>query len=234
MKCATMKLLLPALLLVLVSAGGVNAAETALLKAKIVDVAGKPVSGVKLFMYKTLNVRMPADFISPPSDNGGRVQAALPAGTYWAVARLKKDDTFGPLMPGDRHSGEPLEIEVSVGKELLVDFVVADIQEISQKKRSSTTDVIKVNGRVLNKDGLPVANVYVFAHRTKEVLSLPDFISAWTDENGTYSLYLPAGAKYFLGSATQFPPVAKLSVVRELEAERGKLDIAMDLELTVK
>ena len=209
------------------------AAGTVPFSARISDIAGRPVAGAKLFMYATSNVRMPADFISPPSDSGGVIRGALPAGTYWAVARIKKDDTFGPLMPGDRHSGEPIEVEIAADREASLDFAVADIQEVSQKKRSAATEVIKVSGRVL-RQGAPVAGVYVFAHRTGNVLSLPEFISAWTDENGGYSIYLPVGAKFFLGASGEFPPVARLVPVRELTLDKGKLDIALDIELAVK
>lgn len=222
------------LLLLLNIVSDAAAVGTTPFSARISDVAGRPVAGAKLFVYATTNVRMPADFISPPSDSAGVIRGALPAGTYWAVARFKKDNTFGPLMPGDRHSGEPIEVEIAVDREASLDFVVADIQEISQKKRSASTEVVRVRGRVLQRDGTPVAGVYVFAHRTRDVLLLPEFISAWTDENGGYVIYLPAGARFFLGSARQFPPVGRLTPVRELTTVKGKLDIAMDLELAVK
>lgn len=222
------------LLVLLASVLDAAAVATTPFTARITDVAGRPVSGAKLFLYSTSNVRMPADFISPPADSGGVIRGALPAGTYWAVARFKKDDSFGPLMPGDRHSGEPTEVEIAIDREASLDFVVADIQEISQKKRSSTNEVAKVRGRVVNRDGTPAVGVYVFAHRSRDVLSLPEFMSAWTDENGAYALYLPVGAKFFLGTSRQFPPVGRLTTVREVVTVKGKLDIAMDLELAVK
>lgn len=226
-----------AVLLLLLLSGAVPVAGAAVatpFTARITSLAGKPVPGAKLFLYSSNNVRMPADFISPPADSSGVTSGALPAGTYWAVARFKKDETFGPLMPGDRHSGDPVEVEIAVDRAASFDFVVADIQEVSQKKRSAATEIVRVSGRVLNREGGAVAGVYVFAHRNREVLSLPEFISAWTDERGGYSLYLPAGAKFFLGSARQFPPVGRLTPVRELVVDKGKLDVAMDLELAVK
>ena len=118
--------------------------------------------GAKLFLYDSSNVRRPADFITSLSDRTGRVQIALPPGNYWIVARFKSDGKYGPLMPGDKHSGEPLEVDMKSGGSE-VDFVVADIRELGQKKRAGATDALRLKGRVVDANGVPVAKVFVFA-----------------------------------------------------------------------
>lgn len=206
-------------------------AESAALKADIKDINGKPVAGVKLFLYESTNVRKPADFISVQSDQRGRTVITAPKGRYWAVARLKKDALYGPLMPGDKHSGEPVEIDLSENTE--IEFIVADILEVGQKKRTNNSDTVKVRGRILDKDGKPVVNAYAFAHATKEIEYIPEYLSTWTDENGNYTLYLPAGGRFFMGSALKFPPPPTPALLMEFVPDATKSDIVTDIQLIV-
>lgn len=208
-------------------------AENAVIKAKIRDINGKPVAGVKLFLYESTNVRKPADFISVQSDELGITSISAPKAKYWAVARLKKDSLYGPLMPGDKHSGEPFEIDFSGTTDTEIEFVVADILEVGQKKRTGNSDTVKLRGRVLDKDGNPVAKAYAFAHSTKEIEFIPEYLSAWTDDNGSYTLYLPSGNSFFVGSTRQFPPPTAPARLKEFTPETMKLDIATDLQLIV-
>lgn len=206
-------------------------AESATLKAGIRDINGKPVAGVKLFLYESTNVRKPADFISVQSDERGLTVITAPRGRYWAVARLKKDSLYGPLMPGDKHSGEPVEIDLSDNTE--TEFIVADILEIGQKKRTNTPDTIRVRGRIFDKEGNPVANAYVYAHGTKEIEYIPEYLSTWTDDKGDYMLYLPSGGTFFVGSALKFPPPPTPALLRELATDSSKSDIVTDIQLIV-
>jgi len=203
--------------------------EAALIRARIHDITGKPVQGVKIFLYESSNVRKPADFISEGSDAAGKAVVTVPKGIYRAVARLKKGALYGPLMPGDKHSGEPVEIDCSEDGETETDFVVADIREIGQKKRTSNAETIRLSGRILDQEGNPVAQAYAFAHSGKEIEYVPEYLSTWTDQNGNYTLYLPATGSFFVGSARQFPPAPKPSELKEFRPEAGKLDIATDL-----
>jgi len=206
-------------------------AESAALKASIRALNGKPVEGVKLFLYESTNVRKPADFISVQSDESGRTMINAPKGRYWAVARLKKDALYGPLMPGDKHSGEPVEIDLSDNTE--IEFIVADILEVGQKKRTNNLDTVRVRGRILDKDGKPVANAYAYAHGTKEIEYIPEYLSTWTDENGNYTLYLPSGGSFYVGSALKFPPPPAPALFRGLSADTSKSDIVTDIQLIV-
>lgn len=203
--------------------------EAALIRARISDITGKPVQGVKIFLYESSNVRKPADFISEASDAAGKAAVTVPKGMYRAVARLKKGALYGPLMPGDKHSGEPVSIDCSEDGETEADFVVADIREIGQKKRTSNAETIRLSGRILDQEGNPVAQAYAFAHSGKEIEFVPEYLSAWTDHNGNYALYLPATGVFFVGSARQFPPAQKPAGLKEFRPETGKLDVATDL-----
>jgi hypothetical protein len=211
----------------------VSGTQAAGIKAKIVDINGKPAEGVKIFLYDSNNVRKPADFISNPSDKNGQVVLKVPAGKYWAVARIKKDVSYGPLMPGDKHSGEPVELECSENMDTELGFEVADILDVGQKKRTNTADFIRLWGRVVDSEGKPLADVYVFAHSSEDIEFVPEYISAWTDESGNYIVYLPSKGSYFVGSSRQFPPKTKPLGLRLVEAETVKLDVATDIQLIV-
>jgi hypothetical protein len=205
-----------------------SAAENATLTGRIQDVVGRPVEGAEVFIYSTsAQVRRTADFISSPSDTEGRYAIFLPAGTYWCIARWRKDGArFGPLMPGDKHSGEPMEIEVSRGASL-ADFTVADLKEAAGLiKKKTREDYIKITGRILDRDGKPAQGVYAIASTTRSVSEIPDYLSPWTDDTGSYTLYLPRG-KYYFGASARFPPGSRTAFAREmlLEGDKDDLDI---------
>jgi hypothetical protein len=229
---ACVQLLLVVVVCTLTCAFQAFALETHLLKAKASDIEGRPMEGAKLFLYDSPNVRRPAEFISSLSDRAGQVQIDLPPGKYWVVARFKSDGKYGPLMPGDKHSGEPLEVDLTAGG-VDADFVVADIRELGQKKRASATDALRLKGRVVDTQGAPVAQAFVFANRSKEFSELPDFISAWTGDDGQYEVYLPPGATYYVGVSRQFPLKNQEGFAKPVVVESGKIDIAIDINLTV-
>jgi hypothetical protein len=227
------QMLLVATVCTLTGAFSSFAAETHLLKSKISNIEGQPIEGAKLFIYDSSNVRMPAQFISSLSDRTGQVHIALPPGKYWVVARFKSDGKYGPLMPGDKHSGEPLEVDVIVSG-VEADFAVADIRELGQKKRTGATDAVCLKGRVLNSQGAAVAQAFVFANKMKEFSELPDFISAWTGEDGRYELYLSPGFTYYVGTSQHFPLKSQDIFAKTVLVESGKIDIAIDINLTVQ
>lgn len=230
---ACVRIVLVAVVSTLFCAFPAVAIEPRLLKGKVSDIEGRPMEGAKLFLYDSPNVRSPAQFISSLSDSAGQLQVVLPPGKYWVVARFKSDGKYGPLMPGDKHSGEPLEVDMTVsGAE--ADFVVADIRELGQKKRANATEALRLKGRVIDTQGAPVAQAVVFANRSKEFSDLPDFISAWTGDDGGYEVYLPPGVTYYVGVSRQFPVKYREESLKQLAVERGKIDIAIEINLTVE
>ncbi len=171
----------------------------------ITDPSGAPISGGEVYVYTSSNTRRPADFISSKTDNSGRYRLAIPPGKYWMVARVRRGERYGPLMPGDKHSGAPERIHITTGKELTRDFNVADLREAAGKMRKTPEDYVTIKGRILSAQGKPLAQRYVVAQKKKKPSGLPDFISGWTDADGRYTLYLPKG-RYRLAAASMFPP----------------------------
>jgi len=205
------------------------ALEYALLRGRVTDVEGNAVKGAELFIYKTSDTRRPADFISAGTDNSGQYTMTVPAGKWWAVARMRTGEKYGPLATGDKHSGEPLEMELEAGGEFEKDFKIADIREAARLVRKTREDYYRVTGRILDHKGAPVAHVYAIAARSKDMPEIPSFVSAWTDEKGEYALYLPPG-EYYLGHAGEFPPPSVYHFTGEIiiEGENINYDITID------
>jgi hypothetical protein len=177
-----------------------------MLSGRVVDVGRNPVAGASIFVYNTGNIRRPADYISPPTDSAGAFRISLPPGRYWAVARVRKgEEKYGPLLPGDRHSGAPLETEIRVGETVEEEFVVADLRETSQLEVKRDITFHRIEGVLQSKEGKPLPDVYAFARREATGRGVPEFVSAWTDADGGYVLFLPPGT-YWLGIASTFPP----------------------------
>lgn len=145
--------------------------------------------------------------MSAASDGNGLYRVVMPPGKYWAVARLKMTEGYGPLMRGDKHSGEPVEIELSADRETDMDFVVADLKdalEAGKIKAKASEGLVKISGRIIDEMGAPVPHAYAFASNNEKLPRIPDYLSAWVDHDGRYALYVPRGT-YYVGGAVSFP-----------------------------
>jgi hypothetical protein len=208
------------------------AEEKSIFKGRVLDTEEKPVEGAEIFIYNSPDVRRPTDFMSTKTDKSGLFSVVLPEGKYWAVARLRKGtERYGPLMPGDKHSGEPVEIDLTSNSAIEKDFIVADIREVTRLKKKTREDYIKIKGRILDKNSSPVKMVYAIANKNKVITGMPDYLSAWTDDEGDYTLYIPRG-KYYIGYATAFPPDKDYNINREVvfEADKSDMDIITNSE----
>ncbi len=197
------------------------AAEKSLLTGKVSDAAGRPVEGAMVFVYANASVRRSADFMSPPTDSDGVYRVFLPAGRYWAVARLKKTEGVGPLMPGDKHSGDPVEVDLTSENETGVDFTVADLKEAMGMREKPREGSVRITGRITDEKGSPLVGVYAVVCKRKELSGMPDYLSAWVDDDGRYALYIPKG-KYYLGSAVAVPPGDSYVASGEITADADK------------
>ncbi len=203
--------------------GDARAGEIFQLKGKVTDFEGSAVEDAVVFIYQSENTRRQPDFASPKSDKEGRYSIALPPGRYWAVARVKKDEEMGPVLSGGKHSGEPAEIDMTGVGDFEKDFVVADIREVARMSAKTRQDVVKIAGRILERDGRPVRMAYAIANRGDNISEVPDYLSGWTDENGLYELYLPRG-KYYIGGSSTFPPGKGNLLFKEMLIEEDVKD----------
>ncbi len=216
--------------LLLLASGSASAAGGSGLQGKVIDADGTSVQGARVFAYDNPDIRRPGNYISAPTDQAGAYRLVLVPGRYWIVARMKSEDRYGPLKAGDRHSGEPFEIEIAEGQELSRDFTIFDLKEARKiQTRDRETTVVKVSGRIVDQKGVPVTKAYVIANRTGGRPEIPDYISAWADGQGRYALFVPAG-KYYMGAAFAFPPDRSTFFLKNrvtIGADRPDLDIVI-------
>jgi hypothetical protein len=199
----------------------VSGLETGVLRGQVRDAAGAPVAGAEIFIYQSDDIKGPADFISAATRENGEFKLSLPPGSYWAVARSREGSArYGPLQPGDRHSGEPLAVAIAAEAVLQEDFVVVDLREAALLMRKTDANFYPVRGRILGENGQPVENAYVYADPAEQFIGIPAYLSLWTDASGRYTLFLPAG-DYHFGRASEFPPASRpqkrMRIDRELE-----------------
>lgn len=203
--------------------------ENRLLQGSIVEESGKPVPGAELFVYDSQKTRRPADYISPKTTSDGRFSIPLPEGKYWVIARLRHGDKYGPLLLGDLHSGEPLALDLAQPLQN-VTLTVTDIRESSRAKEKRQSEMPTLSGRILDQSGLPVAAAAVCAWREPVTERLPDLVSAWTETEGEYTLYLLPG-RYSVSAATSFPPPAADLHLVPLTVAEGQKTVALNLLL---
>lgn len=227
--------------IVLSNGGTANAAQNPLVRATVVDVAGKPVKGAYIFFYDSADTKRAVDLVSPVTDSKGNCEKEVPPGRYWVLARLKSNASFdmGPLMIEDKFSGDPLEVEVVAGQELSLDFTVMDLLDTIKTKSKKREDLNKVTGKIVNEKGEALADVFAYANKHQSPLSVPDFFSAWTGPDGLFAIYLPTG-KYNLGAATSLSTDQRYKADTEIMVENDLADLEIvlrgvrDSEGTVK
>lgn len=198
----------------------------------ITSIDSNPVAGAEVYLYSSANTRKPADFISPRSTADGSYRMIVPKAKYKAIARIKKGERYGPLMPGDRHSGEPVNVLPEEESAITLDFTVADMQELAQKRAKDRLELTEIRGKI-KADGKVIASAYAFARTGKIAATIPEYISSWTDAEGNFSLKLPKGV-YFLGAAMEFPPPDRATELKEVTITVGNLPVAINLQISVK
>jgi uncharacterized GH25 family protein len=211
---------------------GYGAEDTFTLQGVVTTLSGEPVQNAEIYLYSSRNSRRPADFISSKSGNNGAYRLVLPRAAYWGVARIKKGERFGPLLPGDKHSGEPVKIDPDAEKTVTLDFTVADMQELAQLREKGRKELLEITGTV-TYNGTGVAGAYVYARVGRMSAPLPEYFSGWTDSAGKYKLKLPVGS-YFLGSDRNFPPSGSSANLQEIALTTGKLPVAINLQLPLE
>jgi hypothetical protein len=206
------------------------AAEDVELRGRVIDIMTQPVAGAEVYLYDSKQVKRPADFISQKTETDGSYKLTVPPGLYWAVAILRQTgSSFGPLQVGDKHSGEPLILDLKNIKMKEMDFTVMDLRDAVRHSRKRGEELFEIRGRILDTHEKPVAMAYVLADsRSRPGTEIPQYLSAWTDIEGKYTLYLPAG-EFYLGISTVMPPSPEeeLSHFMEVAGDMQGVDLVL-------
>ncbi len=191
-------------------------AEAGRLAGVLTDTEGNPMKGVIVFFFN-------ADSGPPPNpdiywkapdettgtDGGGAFTVELPAGNYYFGAR---DDVAWT------HSGPPKGEDIyflGIGpdsglKTLNVkegdenDAGTISVKDLVKIVAGSESGITTIKGTVMNKDGEPAAEVVVEAYSTLDAADEFPYVSEYTGEEGTYTMKLHKGGKYYLRTRSRY------------------------------
>jgi hypothetical protein len=176
--------------------------------------SGEPVEKAYVYAYvgkpqvraRTLGIIGITDWVSHGTAEDGSYTMDLPPGEYYIVARKRASGlNYGPLYQGDYydHSQAGKAVIVRKGKYEKLNFKLKMLMEplffqgLTASERVSDTGV---RGKLLDENGDHVPGTFVIAYKDDDMYRLPDFASTLTDDEGSYTLYLPKGGRYWLAA----------------------------------
>lgn len=163
---------------------------------------GKPVTGATVIVYTDLTSQLKGLGLgmAPPTDENGTFAAPLPAGTYYLVARLRRDHSFfGPLQAGDYfgyYPGNP--VVVKPGEVVRLTLPLIEVPAKVEKLADSLFGQTSIRGRIVDGEGNPVAGVRALLYSDASMLNRPDHVSPPSDAEGQFILSFPEGGTYYL------------------------------------
>lgn len=170
--------------------------------------AGTPLAGAVVYAYTDLssNFKGMGYAVSAPSDEQGRFELALPAGTYYLLARLRQGGgmAMGPLRSGDFSGYAPENpVRISSGRVSLLAIPVLEVPEKVDLLSSSLFGQTSLRGQIHNQAGQPVAGVRAVLYGEAQMLNRPEYVSQPSDEQGRFVLSFPHGGTYYLAARQQ-------------------------------
>ena len=141
------------------------------------------------------------------TDREGNFTINLPAGRYSLVARKRADGSrSGVLLPGDLNApyqGNPVEVRNGEIQGLgAFSLAVINVEENAKRQVDGVfeqTDTL-LSGQVVDDDGQPVSDVYVFAYLDSRMVGKPVHMSVPSDAEGRFKLFLIDGGTYYVGA----------------------------------
>jgi len=192
---------------------------------------GKPLPGAFVYLYidakedlKGQGYRMSA----PTGPDGGFAFDGLPESSYFLMARMRQDGSrVGPVREGDflgHFSGNPL-----VARSGTVSRVsIATVQKLKSEAGSETFTPVagpQVSGRVVDRQGNPVAGLHVFAYTDRVIgHKRPAALSTPTGIDGRFRLSLGQSGTYYIGARNEYgdsPAPGELFGMYDASADHG-------------
>ncbi|TYO96372.1 hypothetical protein EDC39_11478 [Geothermobacter ehrlichii] len=165
---------------------------------------GRPLPDATLYVYLDLtsDLKGMGYVMAGPSDAEGLVEASLPAGTYYLLARKRANgQQVGPLGAGDwigYWPGNPLRLGEGKVRRLVIPMFRVPEKSVRQMKLTAGCTLLA--GTIRDASGKPVAGVRAVLYSDAQMLNRPDLVSEPTGADGRWQLLLPAGGTYYLGA----------------------------------
>jgi hypothetical protein len=192
---------------------GLMGADSSTGVAGLVTFHGEPVHRAYVYVYTEAAGGLIGPSYGEALQTGedGRFDINLPAGRYSLVARKRVDGgRSGVLSPGDLNAHYPQNpIEVKPGEILeLGGFALTRVDAETHARRQvegvfARTDTV-LHGQVVDPEGQPVDEVYVFAYLDSRMVGKPVHMSAPTDAQGRFELFLSDGGTYYVGARSSY------------------------------
>jgi len=182
--------------------------ESAISGRVVLKGSDQAVQGAHVYAYTdySKNLIGVADHVSKGSADDGSYTLTLPPGEYYLVARKRvSGSNYGPIVTGDLydHRFEQQAVSVEAGRTLEKDFELDNLSEpmffqvFTEGQRETGTGI---RGRIFDQDQEPIQGAFATAYRTSDMKRLPDFASTLTGDDGSFTLYLPNGGKWYIGA----------------------------------
>ncbi len=165
---------------------------------------GKPLAGAVLQIYTDLNTQLKGMGLgmTAPSDANGYVEAPLPPGTYYLVARKRSSGSFaGPLQVGDffgYYADNPLVVKE--GEVAKIPIAMVEVPEKVARLADTLFGQTSIGGRILDAGGSPVSGVRVLLYPDPMMLNRPLYVSQPSMADGRFVLSFPEGGVYYLAA----------------------------------
>ncbi|WP_305043566.1 hypothetical protein [Geoalkalibacter sp.] len=165
---------------------------------------GKPVADALVYVYLDPSGRFKGMGygILGPTDAEGMFSSPLMPGSYYFLVRKRQQPTaVGPLQAGDLIGywhGNPLRIEP--GKPSRIAISLLEVPGKVDELQGSLFGRNSIEGRVLDKNGKPVAGMRVLLYEDPQMLNRPLFVSQPTDADGRYVLSFPYEGRFYVGA----------------------------------
>ncbi len=182
------------------------------ISGKVVSEDGSPISGAYVYAYRSAAKGQmgPSDYISNPTEENGSFSFNVALDEYKVIARKRADGSnVGVLNTGD-YTSQAVTVDIKENRDKKIKIEMTKIVEpmFFKKTGAEVTDT-GIKGSILDASGKPVAGAFAIAYKAVGMKTLPDFASLPTRADGSFTLYLPEGGRYYIGARvnTKRPPV---------------------------
>jgi hypothetical protein len=165
---------------------------------------GRPLAGATVYLYTDLtgSLKGMGYAMAGPTGADGYFEVAVPAGTYYLVARQRQSGAgVGPLRAGDFMGYYPNNpIRVSAGQVAKVAVPMLEVPEKVDALQGALFGENSIRGHILDAEGKPVAGARAMLYDDPQMFNRPLYVSAPTGADGAYVLSFPHPGTYYLAA----------------------------------